>query len=134
MERFLNSLTQQQEDAGGTGRPAGGQAGASRQDLGWVARVLFVLLQSPLNSETASYGSKLLMRIRWAGLAICVVIHLPPCLCLFWLVVKRQTVQLSHLSSVVMPVCCPPALAAASWQRPCQPRSGCLCGRPCKRC
>lgn len=78
MERFLNSLAQQQqEEAGGSGRAAGGQAGASRQDLGWVASVLFVLLQSPLNSETASWGGKLVMRIRCAWLSIFVVIHIP---------------------------------------------------------
>ena len=65
LERFLNSLAQQQQDAGSSG--AAGQAAAPRQDLGWVAPVLFVLLQSPLNSETASYGSKLLLRIWCAG-------------------------------------------------------------------
>ena len=74
LERFLNSLAQQQQDAGGSA--AAGQAAAARQDLGWAAPLLFVLLQSPLNSETGSYGSKLLLRIwcaphGWRVLQLC---------------------------------------------------------------
>ncbi|KAL4425546.1 hypothetical protein ABPG75_009562 [Micractinium tetrahymenae] len=59
LERFLNSLAQQQQDAAA----GSGGGGAARQDLSWLAPLLFVLLQNPLNSETGSFGGKLLMRI-----------------------------------------------------------------------
>lgn len=63
LERFLNSLLQQQEFAAAAA--AGSQqaaAGRQRQDLAWMAPLLCVLLQSPLNGEP-SIGGKLLTRI-----------------------------------------------------------------------
>lgn len=64
LERFLNSWRQQQEfaDAALGGRPASGGGGHRSGELPWVAPLLFVLLQSPLNGE-ATYGSKLLLRL-----------------------------------------------------------------------
>lgn len=46
LERFLNSLTQQQDYATATaGEGTAGEVARRRQDLSWVAPVLFILLQ-----------------------------------------------------------------------------------------
>ena len=108
LERFLNSLAQQQQEAGGSG--AAGQAAAARQDLGWVAPVLFVLLQSPLNSETASFGSKLLLRIWWAGQLLSDEAVCYHC--------KRKVSSCSGVAQHCELAACPlpPASAAGSWR------------------
>lgn len=55
LERYLNSLAQQQEFAAAA--PAGSQqaaVGRRRQSVGWVAPLLFVLLQNPCVGDGAA--------------------------------------------------------------------------------
>ena len=72
LEKFLNSMAQREQQDAPVAPPSPPskqqqaqprQQRAEQQQLGWVAPVLFVLLQSPLNSDPAGFGSKLLMRI-----------------------------------------------------------------------
>lgn len=129
LERYLNSLAQQQDYAASAagGGSAAGTAARPRPDLAWVAPLLFILLQSPLNSDQAGFGGKLLMRIsRIVSVTLPAQVGLPCLAAGLWCMGLHRW----PLNSLPDPLLITSAAPHACPAR----RSACRCGAPCRRC